>query len=44
MKHMPAFAHAAAINTLMQQWWSGSPGDQIVTLGVVSEGNAKYFI
>lgn len=38
MKHIPSVAHAAAINTLMRQWWFGSPDDQMITLGVPSEG------
>ncbi|XP_067934402.1 putative malate dehydrogenase 1B [Watersipora subatra] len=38
MGHIPAFAHAAAVNTLIKHWWFGSPSDQIISLGVVSEG------
>ena len=38
MRHPPVFAHAAAINSLMKQWRFGSAEEQIITLGVVSEG------
>ena len=38
MRHLPVFAHAAAINSLMKQWRFGSAEEQIITLGVVSEG------
>lgn len=39
MQHIPSLAHAAAANSLIRQWWVGSPEDQIITLGVQSEGN-----
>lgn len=38
MNHVPAFARAAAVTSLMKQWWFGSPIDQVITLGVASEG------
>ena len=43
-RHTPSFSHAAAVNTLMKHWWFGSPDNQLITLGVPSEGSITRVI
>jgi len=38
LKHPASMSQGAAIATMLQHWWNGSPSGQIFSLAVVSEG------
>jgi len=38
LEHSAAASHAAAVTSLLQHWWCGSPQGQIFSLSVYSEG------